>query len=225
MLARLNQCPHSGGMSRLVSLTTIGAFACLTAIGLSACGDKSFNPGSAGQVAKPVVSTEDADGEKNAQNLSQELLDKLKDTKNEAEAATLEEEIWDAWLVSGSATVDTLMKRGLEYQQGEDLEGARDAFDKAIAIKPDYAEVWNRRAVLFFNDGKYDEAMADLESAIRLEPRHFGAWIGLAMIFESVDRPEAALKAYEKALAIHPMAQAAVQGKKRLERAVNGSAL
>ena len=212
-------------MSRLVSLTTIAAFACLTAIGLSACGDKSFNPGSAGQVAKPVVSTEDADGEKNAQNLSQELLDKLKDTKNEAEAATLEEEIWDAWLVSGSATVDTLMKRGLAYQEGEDLEGARDSFDKAIAIKPDYAEVWNRRAVLFFNDGKYDEAMADLESAIRLEPRHFGAWIGLAMIFESVDRPEAALKAYEKALAIHPMAQAAVQGKKRLERAVNGSAL
>ena len=117
------------------------------------------------------------------------------------------------------------MKRGLEYQQDEDLDGARDAFDKAIAIKPDYAEVWNRRAALFFNDGKYDEAMADLESAIKLEPRHFGAWIGLAMIFESVDRPEAALKAYEKALAIHPMAQAAVQGKKRLERAVNGSAL
>jgi Tfp pilus assembly protein PilF len=212
-------------MSRLSFATAIAAFASLSVIGLAACGDKSFSPGTAGQVAKAATSTEDASGEKNAQNLSQELLDKLKDTKNEAEAATLEEEIYDAWLVSGSATVDTLMKRGLEYQQDEDLDGARDAFDKAIAIKPDYAEVWNRRAALFFNDGKYDEAMADLESAIKLEPRHFGAWIGLAMIFESVDRPEAALKAYEKALAIHPMAQAAVQGKKRLERAVNGSAL
>ena len=43
---------------------------------------------------------------------------------------------------------------------------------------------------------------------------------------EDVDRAVAAArKAYEKALAIHPMAQAAVQGKKRLERAVNGSAL
>ncbi len=212
-------------MSRLNLIAATAALACLSASALSACGDKSFNPGTAGQVAKPATATEDASGEKNTQNLSQELLDKLKDTKNEAEAATLEEEIWDAWLVSGSATVDTLMKRGLEYQQDEDLDGARDAFDKAIAIKPDYAEVWNRRAVLFFNDGRYDEAIADLESAIRLEPRHFGAWIGLAMIFESVDRPEAALKAYEKALAIHPLAQAAVQGKKRLERAVNGSAL
>ncbi len=205
-------------MSRL---TAIAALACLSAFALTGCGDKSFSPGTAGQAQAANQNAAASQPE----NLSQELLDKLKDTKNEAEAATLEEEIYDAWLVSGSATVDTLMKRGLEYQQGEDLEGARDAFDKAIAILPDYAEVWNRRAALFFNDGKYDEAIKDLESAIRLEPRHFGAWIGLAMIFESVDRPEAALKAYEKALAIYPLAQAAVQGKKRLERAVNGSAL
>jgi Tfp pilus assembly protein PilF len=79
--------------------------------------------------------------------------------------------------------------------------------------------------MLFFNDGKYDEAVKDLESAITYEPRHFGAWIGLAMIFESVGRPDAALKAYEKALEIHPMAVAAEQGKKRLDRAVNGRAL
>jgi len=183
----------------------------------AACSDKPADP----------VATEEAaaEGEAEQKNISQELLDKLKETKSEEEAASLEEEIWDAWLVSGSATVDTLMKRGLEYQAQEDLEGARDAFDRAIALKPDYAEGWNRRAVLFFNDGKYDEAIRDLETAITYEPRHFGAWIGLAMIFESVDRPDAALKAYEKALEIHPNAQAAQQGKKRLERAVNGSSL
>jgi len=47
----------------------------------------------------------------------------------------------------------------------------------------------------------------------------------MAMIFESVDRPEAALKAYDKALEIHPLAQAAVQGKRRLDRIVKGRAL
>jgi Flp pilus assembly protein TadD len=159
------------------------------------------------------------------ENLSQELLDKLKTVETDEEAAQLEEEILDAWLVSGSATVDTLMERGLEYQGSEDLAGARDAFDRAIAIQPDYAEAWNRRAVLFFNDGKYDEAVADLESAIQLEPRHFGAWMGLAMIFESIDRPAAAMRAYEKALEIHPHLEAAEQGKTRLDRIVNGSPL
>ena len=193
-------------------------------LALSAC-DKSFAPGTAGKDApanKELAAAEEKTGEG---NLSQELLDQLKDTETDEEAAALEEEVWDAWLVSGSPTVDVLMQRGLEYQQTENLEAARDAFDRAIAILPDYAEAWNRRAVLFFNDGKYDEAIADLETALMREPRHFGAWIGLAMIFESIERPEAALLAYDKALAIHPHAQAAVQGKKRLDRVVNGRPL
>jgi len=191
----------------------------------TACGDKTFSPGPSAQTPGAAASSAEAEEAAENKNISQELLDKLKATKDEAEATMLEEEIWDAWLVSGSATVDTLMERGLQYQENEDLEGARDAFDKAIAILPEYAEAWNRRAVLFFNAGKYDEAIADLESAITYEPRHFGAWIGMAMLFESVDRPEAALKAYDKALEIHPLAQAAVQGKRRLDGVVNGRPL
>ncbi len=190
-----------------------------------ACGDKVFAPGASTEAAA-AGQLWDAEGESaELENLSQELLDKLRDVESQEEAALLEEEIWDAWLVSGSATVDTLMERGIEYQAVEDNDGARDAFDRAIAIKPDYAEAWNRRAVLFFNVGKYDEAVADLESAIQLEPRHFGAWIGLAMIFESIDRPDAAMRAYEKALEIHPRLEAAEQGKTRLGRIVNGSPL
>jgi tetratricopeptide (TPR) repeat protein len=219
MLVRSVLRTHSGLMFRPIFLSfTVFALA-------AACGDKSFSPGPSAETPGAAASSAGAEEVAENKNISQELLDKLKATKDEAEATMLEEEIWDAWLVSGSATVDTLMERGLEYQENEDLASARDAFDKAIAILPEYAEAWNRRAVLFFNDGKYDEAIADLESAITYEPRHFGAWIGMAMIFESVDRPEAALKAYEKALEIHPLAEAAVQGKRRLDGIVNGRPL
>jgi len=176
--------------------------------------------------AKPSEGGKPAGGEeKKLGNISQELLDKLKTTESEQEAASIEEEIWDAWLVSGSGTIDILMKRGLEYQEHEDVVDAREMFDRVIAIRPEYAEAWNRRALLFFNDGKYDEAVADLESALTYEPRHFGAWIGLGMIFESIERPEAALLAYRKALEIHPHAEAAKQGEKRLMRIVEGMPL
>ena len=192
---------------------------------VAGCGDKAFAPGTAGDVAPPSeLATAGEEGEQPA-SISDELLDKLKDVATDEEAAALEVEIFETWLVSGSPTVDTLMQRGLEYQAAEDLEGARDAFDKAITIKPEYAEAWNRRAVLFYSDGKYDEAVADLETAIQHEPRHFGAWIGLAMIFEAIDRPDAALRAYEKALEIHPRLDDAIQGKSRLERVINGAAL
>ena len=206
------------------------AMALAAVLALSAC-DKSFAPGTAAKEGEPAArelaqsEKEVGDPRDGLENLSQDLLDKLKETDTDEEAAAIEEEVWDAWLVSGSPTVDVLMQRGLEYQQMDRLEDAREAFDRAISIQPDYAEVWNRRAGLFFNAGKYDEAIADLESALTSEPRHFGAWIGLAMIFESIERPEAALRAYDKALAIHPHAQAAVQGKKRLDRVINGRSL
>jgi tetratricopeptide (TPR) repeat protein len=207
--------------------------ALIAAAALASCEGKTFAPGTADgkpeEGARQLAEMEKAQSEKDAndpekalENLSQDLLDKLKTVGSEEEAATIEEEIWDAWLVSGSATVDIMMKRGLEYQESQDAQSARDMFDRAIAVKPDYAEAWNRRALLFFNDGKYDEAVADLESTLTYEPRHFGAWIGLGMIFESIDRPEAALKAYRKALEIHPHAAAAQQGEKRLSRAVEG---
>lgn len=158
-------------------------------------------------------------------NFSQTLLDDLKATESSAEAANLEEEIWEAWLISGSPTVDMLMQRGVEATETDDLELARDMFDRAIQIKPDYAEAWNRRALLFFNDGHYDEAIADLETALRHEPRHFGAWTGLGMIFESLEEPRAALRAYRKVLEIHPHAAAAKQGESRLIVQVEGRAL
>jgi tetratricopeptide (TPR) repeat protein len=209
------------------------SIALIVAASLAACEGKSFSPGtsdakpedSANQLAEMEKAQSEkapSDPEKALENLSQDLLDKLKTVASDEEAAMIEEEIWDAWLVSGSPTVDIMMKRGLDYQESEDPESARDMFDRAIAIKPDYAEAWNRRAPLFFNDGKYDEAVADLESTLTYEPRHFVAWIGLGMIFESIDRPDAALKAYRKALEIHPHAVAAQQGEKRLSRAVEG---
>ncbi len=166
------------------------------------------------------------DGARSAQsNFSQDLLDKLKATESSAEAANLEEEIWEAWLLSGSPTVDMLMLRGVEASESADLELARDMFDRAIRIKPDYAEAWNRRALLFFNDGHYDEAIADLEVALTHEPRHFGAWTGLGMIFESIEEPDAALRAYRKVLEIHPHAAAAKQGEARLIVQVEGRSL
>ena len=159
------------------------------------------------------------------QSAAQELLDKLAKAANEKEAASLADQVWDAWMSSGSPTVDILMTRAIAALKAGDAPTARDLLDRAIMIRPQYAEAWNRRATLFFNDGKYDEAIADIESTLKYEPRHFGAWMGLGMIFESIDKPAAALKAYRKALAIDPFLEAAKQGEKRLSVLVDGRPL
>ena len=159
------------------------------------------------------------------QAAAQELLDKLAKAQDEKEAASLADQVWDAWMSSGSPTVDILMTRAIAAMKAGDALTARDMLDRAIMIRPQYAEAWNRRATLFFKDGKYDEAIADIESTLKYEPRHFGAWMGLGMIFESIDKPAAALKAYRKALAIDPFLEAAKQGEKRLSVLVDGRPL
>lgn len=158
-------------------------------------------------------------------SVAADLLDKLAKAPDAETAAGLEEQVWDAWMVSGSPTVDILMKRAMDAMEHDDGALARDMFDRAILIKPDYAEAWHRRATMFFADGKYDEAIADLEATLRHEPRHFGAWVGLGMIFESINRPKAALLAYRKALKIHPFSPQARQGEKRLIPKVEGRSL
>ena len=156
---------------------------------------------------------------------SQPLLDKLSVASSEEEAARLEADVWDAWMYEAGPTVDILMERATEAMQFEENELARDLLDRIILIDPDYAEAWHRRATIFYQDGAYDEAIADLEQALRHEPRHFGAWTGLGAIFESIEENDAALAAYRKALAIHPFSLAAKRAEGRLTPIVEGRAL
>ena len=160
-----------------------------------------------------------------APRASQPLLDKLTAAQDESEAARHEDDVWDAWLTEGGAVVDILMERGVEAMDHGEYQLARDMFDRVILIEPDYAEVWHRRATLFYAQGRYDETVKDLEETLKREPRHFGAWTGLGVVFEAVDEREAALRAYREALKIHPHGSVAARGVARLTPLVEGRSL
>ncbi len=156
---------------------------------------------------------------------AQKLLDKLAVAKTEHEANYLYEDIIAAWLNSGGPTVDILMERGIDAHSQDNLALARDMFDRVILIEPDIAEAWYRRGVVFYHDGKYDQAILDFEQALELEPRHFEAWLGLAAIFEAVEHREAALNAYRQVLKLFPHSRRAKQSVARLEPLIEGRAL
>jgi tetratricopeptide (TPR) repeat protein len=86
---------------------------------------------------------------------------------------------------------------------------ALDFLDQVIALKPTYAEAFNRRATVHFTMQNYQKAMADIERTIALEPRHFGALSGLAQIMDNTGREELALRAYERVLDVYPALRSA----------------
>lgn len=156
---------------------------------------------------------------------SDEMFEKLKNAPSESEAHDVSLDIWASWMESGSPTVDLIMHRAIAAQKAGDLATARAFYDRAILIKPDNPESWNRRATIFLADENYSEALRDINQTLTLEPRHFGAWTGLGIILETLGADKEALEAFREALKIYPSLPQARQGVARLRAKVEGQGL
>lgn len=77
-------------------------------------------------------------------------------------------------------------------------------YEKAIALKPDFAESYNNLGVALNAQGRSDEAVACYEKAIALKPDHAEAYNNLGVAFKDQGKRDAAVACYRKALAIRP---------------------
>jgi tetratricopeptide (TPR) repeat protein len=133
-----------------------------------------------------------------------QLFASLKDAHAPEIARGIEQLIWSIWLMAGSDDADLLMSMSIDAMSRQDFAQARTHLDALIALEPDLAEGWNKRATVYYIEGDYPSSLADIEQTLRLEPRHFGALSGLGMILEQMGQKEGALKAYRAALVLNP---------------------
>jgi len=133
-----------------------------------------------------------------------EMFARLQETDSRLEAQTLEQNIWAIWFTSTNEEVNRLMDQGSTAMNQGDMATAIGAFSKIIALAPDFAEGWNRRATALYMIGDFDGSRADVAKTLALEPRHFGALSGLGLINAAEDKGEAAIDAWQKALEVNP---------------------
>ena len=96
------------------------------------------------------------------------------------------------------------MHIGIKAMADRRFDDAVEVYTALIDQAPDYAEAWNKRATVYFIQGKLALATADVERTLALEPRHFGALSGLGQIEMLRGNGDAALKAFESAVKVHP---------------------
>ncbi len=151
------------------------------------------------------------------------LFDQLKAAKDKPEADSIGGQIERIWLRSGSDTVDLLMKRATQAAEANQQDVALDLLDSILALKPDWAEGWNRRATLDFIRKDLDASVRDIAAVLEREPRHYGAWSGLGVIYLQVNNKKQALAAFKRALEINPQLENAKEAVQKLTKEVDGN--
>ena len=116
----------------------------------------------------------------------------------------------------------TFTNLGATYLKMNEGDKALNCFDKAINLSPDYANAWNMRGVLYFNESDFDKARENFQQAFKLNQRNETVLNNLAKFYEQTDNRNAedwrtlgsayekleicdkAVNCYDKALAISP---------------------
>jgi len=151
----------------------------------------------------PPALSAGADHADYARRLDQ-FFGQLHSTTDAYEAKQIENKIRLIW--SSNSTDDAvhqLSVASLALQVG-DFKVAGPILDQLVKDQPDFAEAWNRRATLYYVEGKYEESLADIDKVLALEPRHFGAVSGKGACLRALGRDAEALQAMKDAVAIDP---------------------
>ncbi len=150
--------------------------------------------------------------DKRAEELDR-LFGKLK-----VQRAKVESRIWELWVQSDSSTADLILSQATKALSDEKYDVALPMFDQLAKHYPDYAEIYNKRATIYFVKGNYDKALSDIEKVLDIEPRHFGALSGRGAIYLEKKDDQKALRAFREALAINPEMEGIQAAVKMLEK-------
>lgn len=134
---------------------------------------------------------------------TQLLVDQLKSTDAQVrDRAT--EALWERWFQQKGLVGYNLLIQSQMLMNANTFERAEALLSDLIESQPDFAEAWNRRAVLYYMQRRYRAAIADCDQVIRQLPIHFGAIHGKGLCHMALGEWKAAIAAFQQALEIQP---------------------
>lgn len=152
-----------------------------------------------------------------AQSTMDEMLAELK-TADETRAAHIVREVERQWELSGSTSIDMLLRRGREAMEEEDWRLAIEHFTAVTDHAPDFAEGYQARATAFYRSGRFGPAIDDLGQALVLNPQNWNALYGLGVLFQELGEHARAEMAYRAALELHPHHENATEALKTMKK-------
>ncbi len=144
------------------------------------------------------------------------LFRQLQQAPDGSARAEAEDLIWALWCTHEDLSARSAMQRAIGVMAREELDGAEPLLDRLVADWPEWAEVWNKRATLYYLLERDAESVLDIQRTLQLEPRHFGAMSGFGQICLRAGDDTSALLALELALRVNPNLDAVRETAERL---------
>jgi tetratricopeptide (TPR) repeat protein len=129
-----------------------------------------------------------------------------------------EQAVWGIWMRTDDSVADPMFKTAMQMITEDEAGAAIEKFDQVIALKPDFAEAWNRRGDAWAALGDQERALADHEHAIQLNPYQFGAMERCGQIWLERSNYRRAAEYFRRALDINPNLTEAADILSRLEK-------
>ncbi|HEY9634318.1 MAG TPA: tetratricopeptide repeat protein [Coleofasciculaceae cyanobacterium] len=83
-------------------------------------------------------------------------------------------------------------------------QDALDSYNRAVELRPEYAEAWNGKGNSLLELKHYKDALNAYDKAIQIQPNYLEAWIGRSNALDRSQRYEEAINSFNTALKIQP---------------------
>ena len=97
-----------------------------------------------------------------------------------------------------------LMDKGYSLTELARYDEALEAYDRALALQPNYAWAWSRKGRTLRLSGRLPEALACYDEALRIQPNNASAWKGKGIVYEKLGEMDKALDCHRKANELDP---------------------
>jgi tetratricopeptide (TPR) repeat protein len=112
--------------------------------------------------------------------------------------------LWAIWYRADTPEHNQMLLQTRLSISRQQLRQALALVDRLIAVAPNFAEAYNQRAIIYFQQGRFAESVQDCECVLSRNPYHFGAISGMAECQLRLNRPRDAIKTLRRALKLQP---------------------